>query len=428
MIVLNNPFNGGTHLPDVTVVAPVFDETGTEIRFFVGNRGHHADIGGITPGSTPPSSTSIEEEGVVIDDFLLLDGGIFREEAFRALLADARYPARSPDVNVADIQAQIAANEAGIAELRREVAHHGWPLVRRYMGHVLANAEESIRRVIDAIGDGTFDYRMDDGARLKVAVTVDRAARSAMIDFAGTDVQRAGNFNAPPAVTRAVVLYVFRCLVGADLPLNEGCFAPLEVRVPDGSFLAPAPGSAVVAGNTEVSQAVACALLGALGACASAQGTMNNFLFGNGRHQYYETICGGAGAGPDFDGASAVHTHMTNTRITDPEVLEARYPVRLERFAIRRGSGGAGAHKGGDGVVRAVRFLEPMTATIVASRRTVAPFGLAGGGDGAAGKQYVERVGGTREPLGGTAQVELAAGDLLVIETPGGGGYGVGTH
>jgi len=428
MIALNNPFNGGTHLPDVTVVAPVFDEAGKEIRFFVGNRGHHADIGGTTPGSTPPSSTTLDEEGVVIDDFLLLDGGTFREEAFRALLGSARFPARSPDVNVADIKAQVAANEAGIAELQREVAHYGWPLLSRYMGHCLVNAEESIRRVLDALRDGTFDYRMDDGALLRVAVTIDRARRSAIIDFAGTDAQRPGNFNAPPAVTRSVVLYVFRCLVGADLPLNEGCFAPLEIRVPEGSFLAPAPGSAVVAGNTEISQAVACALLGALGASASAQGTMNNFLFGNARYQYYETICGGSGAGPGFDGASAVHTHMTNTRITDPEVLEARYPVRLERFAIRRGSGGAGKTRGGDGAVRAIRMLEPMTATIVASRRTVAPFGLAGGADGLVGRQTIERVDGSIEALSGTAEADLAAGDLLVIETPGGGGYGEETR
>ena len=424
MIVLNDPFNGGTHLPDVTVVAPVFDEAGNEIRFFVGNRGHHADIGGTTPGSTPPNSARLEEEGVVIDDFLILDGGHFREAAFRALLGDAPHPARSPDTNIADIKAQIAANEAGIAELGRLVARNGWPLVSRYMGHVLAHAEESVRRVIDRLSDGSFTYTMDDGATLQVAVTVDRATRSAVIDFAGTAPQRPGNFNAPPAVTRAVVLYVFRCLVAEDLPLNEGCLAPLDIRVPAGSFLAPAAGTAVVAGNTEVSQAVACALLGALGAAACAQGTMNNFLFGDATHQYYETICGGAGAGPGFAGASAVHTHMTNTRITDPEVLELRYPVRLERFAIRRGSGGAGTHPGGDGAIRAVRMLAPMTVTLVSSRRTQAPFGLAGGADGAPGTQHIERADGRIEPLAGVAQAELAAGDSIVIETPGGGGYG----
>ncbi|WP_287460555.1 hydantoinase B/oxoprolinase family protein [Sphingomonas sp.] len=423
-VALNNPFNGGTHLPDVTVISPVFDERGHEIRFFVANRGHHADIGGLTPGSTPPTSRTLEEEGVVIDDFLLVDGGELREAEFRALLAGARWPARSPDVNVADIKAQLAANETGIAELCALVAARGWGMVSAYMGHVMANAEESIRRVITRLSDGAFDYPMDDGARIAVKVTVDHAARAATIDFTGTSAASAGNFNAPPAVTRAVVLYAFRCLVGEDLPLNEGCLAPLTIVMPEGSFLSPPPGSAVVAGNTEVSQAVCNALLGALGAEAASQGTMNNFLFGNDRVQYYETICGGSGAGPDFDGASAVHTHMTNTRITDPEILELRYPVRLDRFAIRRGSGGAGRQRGGDGAVRAITALEPMTATIVASRRTVAPFGLAGGADGAAGAQWVERRDGTRELLGGRAEVALEAGDRFVIETPGGGGYG----
>ncbi|MBN8847863.1 MULTISPECIES: hydantoinase B/oxoprolinase family protein [unclassified Sphingomonas] len=423
-VALNNPFNGGTHLPDVTVISPVFDEAGREIRFFVANRGHHADIGGLTPGSTPPDSRTLEDEGVVIDDFLLVDGGEMREAAFRALLAGARWPARSPDVNVADIKAQLAANETGIAELRALVEARGWPMVSAYMGHVMANAEESIRRVVTRLSDGGFDYPMDDGARIVVQVTVDHAARAATIDFTGTSPASTGNFNAPPAVTRAVVLYAFRCLVGEDLPLNEGCLAPLTIILPEGSFLSPPPGSAVVAGNTEVSQAVCNALLGALGAEAASQGTMNNFLFGNDRFQYYETICGGSGAGPDFDGASAVHTHMTNTRITDPEILEMRYPVRLDTFAIRRGSGGAGRHRGGDGVVRAITALEPMTATIVASRRTIAPFGLAGGSDGAPGRQWVERHGGAREMLGGRDQAALAAGDRFVIETPGGGGYG----
>ena len=424
MIVLNNPFNGGTHLPDVTVIAPVFDEEGRNIRFFVGNRGHHADIGGRTPGSTPPDSTTLAEEGVVIDDFLLLDGGRFREEEFRALLADAPFPARSPDTNVADIKAQVAANAAGIGEAQALVSRYGWPVVSAYMDHVMANAEESVRRVVDRLGDGRFDYRMDDGARLSVAVKVDHERREALIDFSGTDPQRPGNFNAPRSVTQAVVLYAFRCLLGVNIPLNEGCLAPLRIEVPEGSFLAPSPGTAVVAGNTEVSQATCCALLGALGAAASSQATMNNFLFGNERCQYYETICGGAGAGPDFDGADAVHTHMTNTRITDPEVLEMRYPVRLEEFSIRRGSGGAGFHKGGNGVVRRVRALEPLTATIVASRRAVAPFGLAGGADGGAGHQWIERADGSLETLSGTDRAELAAGDAIVIETPGGGGWG----
>ncbi|HEY4213460.1 MAG TPA: hydantoinase B/oxoprolinase family protein [Steroidobacteraceae bacterium] len=427
-VALNDPFHGGTHLPDVTVVTPVFDATGTTIRFFVANRSHHADIGGVTPGSMPPDSRTLEEEGVLLDDFLLVDAGQFRETAFREILTTAKWPARSPATNIADIKAQVAANATGIRELTHLIERYGWPQVAAYMRHVRDNAEESIRRVIDRIGDGDFDYEMDDGARLKVAVRVDRSRRSATIDFTGTGRQSAGNFNAPPAVTRAVVLYAFRCLVGADLPLNEGCLTPLNIVLPEGSFLAPTPGSAVVAGNTETSQATACALLGALGAVASAQGTMNNFLFGNARHQYYETICGGAGAGRDFDGASAVHTHMTNTRITDPEILEMRYPVRVEQFAVRRGSGGPGRHRGGDGVVRAIRALEPLTATIVSSRRTVAPFGLSGGGSGALGDQWVIRTEGTRQPLRGSDRVELNAGDVVVIATPGGGGYGTPTR
>jgi 5-oxoprolinase (ATP-hydrolysing) len=424
MVVLNNPFNGGTHLPDITVIAPVFDANGRDIRFFVGNRGHHADIGGVTPGSTPPDSTTLEEEGVVIDDFLLLDGGEFREREFRALLAGARYPARSPNTNLCDIKAQIAANQAGIGELNALIERYGWPAVQSYMRHVMANAEESVRRVIDRLGDGAFDYEMDDGARLKVAVSVDHVRREAVIDFSGTSAESAGNFNAPPAVTRAVVLFVFRALVGDDIPLNEGCLKPLKIVVPRDSFLTPRPGRAVVAGNTEVGQAICNALFGALGACASSQATMNNFLFGDARQQYYETICGGAGAGPGFDGASAVHTQMTNTRITDPEVLEMRYPVWLERFAIRRGSGGEGKHRGGDGAVRKLRFLAPVIASLIASRRSVAPFGLAGGGDGAPGRQWVEKPDGGIEALGGVAKIALEAGDAVIIETPGGGGFG----
>jgi len=404
----------------------VFDAAGAKLLFFVGSRGHHADIGGITPGSTPPASTTLEEEGVVIDDFLLVDGGRFREAELRAILAGARYPARSPDVNVADIKAQVAANANGVHELRRVVAQYGWETVAAYMRHVMDNAEESVRRVIARLGDGRFDYTMDDGARLSVAVTVDRAARTARVDFTGTAEQRrANNFNAPAAVTRSVVLYVFRCLVGDDIPLNDGCLIPLEIVIPAGSFLSPQPGAAVVAGNTEVSQAVCNALFGALGSMACSQATMNNFLFGDATWQYYETICGGTGAGPGFGGTAAVQTHMTNTRMTDPEVLELRYPVRLERFAIRRGSGGAGRWSGGDGAERRIRFLRPMTAVIVASRRNVAPFGLAGGADGAAGRQWVERADGTREVLGGTARADLAPGDAFAIETPGGGGYGV---
>src|SRR4051794_14026835 len=424
VVALNNPYNGGTHLPDVTVVTPVFDDTGKDLLFFVGNRGHHADIGGLTPGSTPSVSRTLEDEGVVIDDFLLVDGGRFREPEFRALLASAKYPARSPDVNVADIKAQVAANEKGVQELKRVVSQYGWDLVRAYMRHVMDNAEESVRRVIDRIGDGSFTYLMDNGLPLKVTVSVDHEARTATVDFSGTGPQRDDNFNAPPAVTRAVVLYVFRCLVGSDIPLNEGCLKPITIVIPPGTFLSPRPGAAVVAGNTEVSQAACNALFGALRAIACSQATMNNFIFGDATRQYYETICGGTGAGPGFDGTSTVHSHMTNTRMTDPEVLELRYPVRLEEFSIRRGSGGAGKWRGGDGAVRRIRFMEPMTAVIVASRRNVPPFGLESGADGAAGRQWVERGDGSREVLSGTDIAELSRGDVFAIETPGGGGYG----
>ncbi|MFC0409184.1 hydantoinase B/oxoprolinase family protein [Roseomonas elaeocarpi] len=430
VVALNNPYNGGTHLPDVTVITPVFEEAGPngeggEILFFVGSRGHHADIGGLTPGSTPPNSRTLEDEGVVIDDFLLVDGGAFQEDGFRAILAGAKHPARSPDVNVADIKAQVAANETGVQELRRAVREHGLDTVRAYMRHVMNNAEESVRRVLDRLADGEFHYTMDDGSPLRVAVRVDRAGRSATIDFSGTGPQRADNFNAPRAVTRASVLYAFRCLVGEDIPLNDGCLVPLHIVIPDGTFLSPQPGAAVVAGNTEVSQAVANALLGALHACACAQGTMNNLLFGDATRQYYETVCGGTGAGPGFHGQSAVQTHMTNTRMTDPEILEMRYPVRLEEFSIRRGSGGAGRWHGGDGARRRIRFLEPMEAVIVASRREVAPHGMEGGAPGAPGRQWVERADGTRETLGGCDRVALQPGDILALETPGGGGWGV---
>ncbi|MGC2415408.1 MAG: hydantoinase B/oxoprolinase family protein, partial [Stellaceae bacterium] len=369
VVTLNNPYNGGTHLPDVTVITPVFDAAGRDILFFVANRGHHADIGGLTPGSTPPTSRTLEEEGVVLDNLLLVDGGEFREAEFRHLLASARYPARSPAVNVADIKAQVAANEKGVQELRGVVARFGLEVVRAYMHHVMDNAEESVRQVIDRIGDGCFAYTMDDGSPLRVAITVDHQARTATVDFTGTGDQRDDNFNAPPAVTRSAVLYALRCLVGSDIPLNDGCLKPIHLVIPPGTFLSPQPGAAVVAGNTETSQAIVNALFGATGVLACSQATMNNFIFGDATRQYYETICGGAGAGPGFDGTAAVHTHMTNTRMTDPEVLELRYPVRLEGFVIRRGSGGAGRWRGGDGAVRRIRFLEPMTAVIVSSRR-----------------------------------------------------------
>ncbi len=425
VVALNNPYNGGTHLPDVTVITPVFDEDGRDILFFVGSRGHHADIGGLTPGSTPPVSRTLEEEGVVIDNFLLVERGHFREAEFRALLASARYPARSPDVNVADIKAQVAANEKGVQELRRAVREFGLSTVQSYMRHVMDNAEESVRRVLEKLQDGSFATSIDDGAPLQVAVRVDRAKREAVIDFTGTGEQRPNNFNAPSAVCRAVVLYCFRSLVGEDIPLNDGCLKPLRIVVPEGTFLSPRPGAAVVAGNTEVSQMTCNALLAALDACASAQATMNNLLFGDARTQYYETVCGGVGAGPGFHGASAVQTHMTNTRMTDPEILELRYPVRLEEFAIRRGSGGGGQWHGGDGSRRRIRFLQPMHAVIVASRRNVAPHGLHGGADGAPGRQWVERADGRIEPMpGNTGEAMLEPGDALVLETPGGGGWG----
>ncbi|WP_158811722.1 hydantoinase B/oxoprolinase family protein [Beijerinckia sp. L45] len=424
VIALNNPYAGGTHLPDITVITPVFADGGRDILFFVGSRGHHADIGGTTPGSMPPNSRRLEEEGVVIDDFLLVTDGVFQEQAFRELLSGGPYPARSPDVNVADIKAQIAANQKGVHELERVIATYGRDTVLRYMGFVMDNAEESVRKVIDRIKSGSTLYTMDDGSPLAVRVEVDHARRTAVVDFTGTGAQREDNFNAPPAVSRAAVLYVFRCLVGQDIPLNDGCLRPITIIIPPRTFLSPEPGHAVVAGNTEVSQAICNALFLALGALACGQGTMNNFLFGDATRQYYETICGGAGAGPGFDGASAVHTHMTNTRMTDPEVFELRYPVRVEQFSVRTGSGGRGRHRGGDGAVRRLRFLEPMTAVLVSSRRTQVPLGLDGGDPGAVGRQWIQRLDGTNEGCPGIFRAEVGAGDCIVIETPGGGGFG----
>jgi len=424
MIALNDPYDGGSHLPDITVIAPVFDEAGEHIRFFVANRGHHADVGGVTPGSTPPEAQTLEEEGVVLTDLQVARGGALCEDALRAALADAPYPARNPDANIADIRAQIAANLAGVEDLQAMIARYGWPGVSAYAGHVMDNAERSVREMIARLQDGEMSLVMDDGETLRAAVSIDRTARSARIDFTGTGPQRRGNFNAPPAVTRSAVLYVFRCLLSEPLPLNEGCLRPLTIDIPKGSFLAPEPGAAVVAGNTEVSQALCNVLLGALRASAASQGTMNNLLLGNARFQYYETICGGAAAGPDFDGAPAVHTHMTNTRITDPEILELSYPLRVERFEIRRGSGGAGAHPGGDGATRTLRVLEDATVTLVASSRETPPFGCEGGAPGASGRQWIERGDGGVEPLGGVARAELHAGDAVTIETPGAGGWG----
>ena len=422
--VLNAPYNGGTHLPDITVVTPVFDEAGRDILFYVGTRGHHADIGGLTPGSMPPHSRVAEEEGVLIDNFKLLDGGRFREDEFRALLASGRYPARNIDQNIADIRAQIAANEKGVGELRKMVDHFGLATVHAYMDHVQDNAEESVRRVIDVLQDGEFTYPMDDGSQIKVRVTIDPARRQATVDFTGTSAQRDNNFNAPSAVCRAAVLYVFRTLVDDDIPMNEGCLKPIDLIIPEDSMLSPQYPAAVVAGNVETSQVITDTLYGALGVMAAAQGTMNNLTFGNARYQYYETICGGSGAGPDFDGTSAVHTHMTNSRLTDPEVLEWRFPVVLESFEIRAGSGGSGLHFGGDGTIRRLRFLEPMEVMMLSNRRVVAPYGLAGGEPGALGRNWIERADGSRYEMTGTDKADIGAGDVFVIETPGGGGYG----
>ena len=420
----NAPYNGGTHLPDVTVITPCWDEEGREILFVVGSRGHHADIGGRTPGSSPPDSRRIEEEGVVIDNWLLLDQGRFREAETRQLLLSGPYPCRKVEQNLADLTAQIAANETGIRELRRMVAHFGLDTVRAYMAHVQDNAEESVRRVLAVLRDGSFTYPMDDGSRIQVKIQVDHDAREAVIDFTGTSAQHPGNRNAPRSVCRAAVLYVFRTLVDTDLPLNEGCLKPLKLIIPEGTMINPRYPAAVIAGNTEVSQAITDCLYGALGQLAASQGTMNNFLYGNSEHQNYETICGGTGAGPDHDGASAVHSHMTNTRMTDPEVLELRFPVRVESFAIRSGSGGQGRFRGGDGVVRKLRFLEPMTATILSSSRITAPYGLDGGAAGQCGRNLLVRRDGSEIELEGNDEVQLAPGDVIVIETPGGGGYG----
>jgi 5-oxoprolinase (ATP-hydrolysing) len=425
VFMLNDPYHGGTHLPDVTVISPVFDTAGETILFYVGSRGHHADIGGTTPGSMPPDSTVIEDEGVLITNFKLVDGsdGLMREAETRALLAGARHPARNPDQNLADLRAQVAANQKGVDELHRMVAQFGLDVVQAYMGHVQDNAEEAVRRVIGQLRDGSYHLALDNGAHIDVAVTVDRAARTARIDFTGTSDQLPNNFNAPSAVCMAAVLYVFRTLVDDDIPLNAGCLKPIEVIIPPGSMLNPRYPASVVSGNVETSTCITNALYGALGVMAAAQGTMNNFTFGNARYQYYETISGGSGAGDGFDGTDVVQTNMTNSRLTDPEILEFRFPVRLDSYAIRPGSGGAGRWHGGNGGVRRVRFLEPMTAAILSNNRIVAPFGMDGGEAGALGVNYVERADGTVQTLGHIGKVEMGLGDVFVVETPGGGGY-----
>ncbi len=424
VFMLNAPYNGGTHLPDVTLITPVFAPDGGAIWFYVASRGHHADIGGITPGSMPPDSRHIEQEGVLFDDVRAVRGGRFLEEEVLAMLEGARYPARNPAENLADFRAQIAANRKGVEELHKMVAHFGLDTVQAYMRHVRDNAEESVRRVLDALRPGSFEIETDQGWRIAVDVSIDKEARRAVLDFSRSSDQVDGNFNAPTAVCMAAVLYVFRCLCGVDIPLNAGCLKPLDIRVKEPSILRPHYPAAVVAGNVETSQYITDTLFGALNAVAESQGTVNNFTFGNARYQYYETICGGSGAGDGFDGAHAVHVHMTNTRLTDPEILEWRYPVRLESFEIRRGSGGGGRWRGGDGVRRRVRFLEPMTAAILSSHRRVPPYGLAGGESGAPGRNSVLRTDGSTEALLGADRTEMNTGDIFVIETPGGGGWG----
>lgn len=419
--VLNAPFNGGTHLPDVTVVTPVFD-SGKPI-FYVASRGHHADIGGKTPGSAPPDSRHIEEEGVLIDNFKMVDGGRFREEETRALLASGPYPCRNINDNMADLAAQVAANETGAREVAKMIAQFGLETVHAYMGHVQDNAEECVRRVIDALKDGSYDYELDNGEFIRVAVRVDHKQRSAVIDFTGTGSNEF-NYNAPLSVCHAVVLYVFRTLVGAPIPLNEGCFKPLEIIAPEGSMMNASYPSAVIAGNTEVSQMACNALIAALGAMAGSQATMNNYVWGNERIQNYETICGGTGAGPGFDGCSAVQTHMTNTRGTDPEVLEYRFPVRLEEWSIRRGSGGNGRWSGGDGITRKMRFFEDMTVTTLGSHRRVPPFAGPGAQPGEVGRDWIIRADGSQVDHAGNDQNEVYVGDLFVMQTPSGGGWG----
>lgn len=422
--VLNDPYRGGTHLPDITVIVPVFYAGDTEPSAFVAARGHHADVGGIAAGSMPPDSRSIEQEGVLIDNFLLVDEGRFREAEMRKLLGEGQWPARNIDRNISDLKAQLAACVRGADALITTAGNYGQNVVAAYMAHVLANAEESVRRLLDRLEDGAFDYEMDNGAHVRVSIKVDRNARSAIFDFTDTSGQLTDNFNAPFSIVRAASLYVVRTLIDDDIPMNDGCLRPIEIKVPQHSMLNPEYPAAVVAGNVETSQVVTDALFAATGRLAPSQGTMNNFTFGNAEHQYYETIAGGSGAGPGHDGTSAVQTHMTNSRLTDPEVLEMRLPVRLDRFAIRKNSGGEGAWNGGDGIIREITFLEMMRANILANRRRVAPRGIAGGGSAKPGRNWVERSDGTVELLNATAFADMLPGDRFVIETPGGGGYG----
>ncbi|WP_332117666.1 hydantoinase B/oxoprolinase family protein [Azorhizobium caulinodans] len=424
VFALNAPYNGGTHLPDITVVTPVFNADGSELLFWVASRGHHADVGGVAPGSMSPLATNIEEEGVYIDNFKLVDQGRFRETELVALLSGAKYPARNPVQNVADLKAQIAANEKGVRELNKMIATFGLDVVKAYMGHVQDNAAESVRRVLDRLSDSEFTYEMDQGTVIKVKISVDKAKREATVDFTGTSPQQPNNFNAPEPVTRAAVLYVFRVMVEDEIPMNAGCLRPIRIVVPEASMLSPRYPAAVVAGNVETSQAVTNCLFGAMKAMGASQGTMNNLTFGNATYQYYETICSGSPAGPGFDGTDGVHVHMTNSRLTDPEVLETRFPVLLEDFHVREGSGGKGQWNAGGGTYRRIRFLEPMECALLSSHRRVRPFGIASGEPGAVGEGYVRRTDGTMEKLEGCAQTELAAGEAVIIVTPTGGGYG----
>ncbi len=422
--ITNAPYNGGTHLPDITVVAPVYEASTGERVFFVAARGHHADIGGLTPGSMPPHSCTIDDEGVLFDAAPLVRNGELLEGEIRSALLSEPHPARTPDQNIADLRAQVAACTKGATELLAIISQYGLEGVKAYTSHVQDNAEEAVRRVIDSLQEGRFVAPMDDGGEIHVDISIDRQARSATVDFSGTSDQRPSNYNAPAAVCRAAVLYVFRTLVDDDIPLNEGCLKPLTLVIPEGSMLNPTYHAAVVAGNVETSQIICDALYGAVNRLAASQGTMNNLTFGNTEYQYYETLCGGTGAGPDFDGADAVHSHMTNSRLTDPEVLEWRYPVLLESFSVRKNSGGMGEHSGGDGVVRRIRFLEPMSVAILSGRRTTVPFGLSGGNDGQPGKTQVERANGDVQPLAYADATDVEPGDVITVTTPGGGGFG----
>src|SRR5882724_6437823 len=422
--LLNSPYHGGTHLPDMTVVTPVFLGDTANPDFFVASRAHHADIGGTTPGSMPPFSRTIEEEGVLFECFSLVVGGTLREKELRDALLGAQFPARNPDQNVADLQAQLAANARGIAEIERAVHRHTLQVVHSFMRHVQDNAATSVRNAIGHLQPGAFRYEMDNGRVIAVRIDIDPSSRNARVDFTGTSAQDPHNFNAPRAVCLAAVLYVFRTLIDRPIPLNEGCLEPLEVIIPRGSMLDPSPPAAVAAGNVETSQCIVDALYGALGVLAASQGTMNNLTFGDSRLQYYETIAGGAGAGPDFDGCDAVQTHMTNSRLTDPEILESKFPVLVREFSVRRGSGGRGLYRGGDGTVRRLEFRAPMSGALLANHRRVAPFGLKGGSAAAVGTASIRRTSGEIERLGATARFDVAPGDELTIETPGGGGYG----